>query len=143
VKEAGGFSRDWAERLGKDALALRVIDTLWGMRGTFATPIIDRARKEGSVIDSVIAGDLEETTAHVVEHFRSLLALPVARVRELEDDPMAFVRRHGVRRAKSGVPLLAVLQAYRTGHKSFWSATCTVIDQASDRADGRGSAGRW
>src|SRR5205814_10697877 len=59
----------------------------------------------------------------------ALLALPTERSRTLGSQPLLFVANLGVRRAHSNVPLRAVLQAYRTGHKGFWSAMCTVIDQ--------------
>jgi hypothetical protein len=77
----------------------------------------------------VIANDQAETMQHVLQHFRSLLSLPTDRAAELGDEPLAFVRAHGIRRARAGVPLIAVLQAYRTGHKSFWSAMCDMINR--------------
>jgi hypothetical protein len=83
----------------------------------------------------VIANDQAETMRHVLQHFRAMLSLPTARAAELGDEPLAFVREHGVRRARAGVPLIAVLQAYRTGHRSFWSAMCDMINRFSTNAE--------
>jgi hypothetical protein len=70
----------------------------------------------------------------VLEHFRALLSLPTQRLADLGEEPLAFVRMHGVRRARAGVPLLAVLQAYRTGHKGFWAALCDMITRLAPDA---------
>jgi len=135
MDDVENFSRTWAGRVAADPLAAEVIETLWIRRESFAAPVLQRARSESPVIDAVVAGDFPETLAHVLEHFRALLALPAARAQELGDDPMGFVRRHGVRRAQGGAPLQAVLQAYRTGHKSFWAAMSALIQQLSGDAE--------
>jgi hypothetical protein len=135
MRDVEEFSRTWAARVEADPLAVEVIESLWARREMFALPVIARARDENHEIDAVIAEDFRETREHVLEHFRAMLALPVARARDLGDDPMGFVRRHGVRRAQGGVTLQAVLQAYRTGHKSFWAAMCHVIGQRAPTAE--------
>jgi hypothetical protein len=129
MPDVEAFSREWSRRIAADPLAARVIEALWENREQFASPVLQKSRETNPVIDAVAATDYEATRAHVVEHFRALLALPAPRVRELGEDPMAFVRRHGVRRAQGGVPLQAVLQGYRSGHKSFWSAIGEFIRQ--------------
>jgi hypothetical protein len=133
--DAHSFGRVWKERLESDPLAARIVATLWHDRERYATPVMARARREDPVIDTVIENDLAETRAHVLAHFRALLSLPTAHLHELGDDPLAFVRAHGVRRARAGVPLRAVLQAYRTGHKSFWSAICDKLNAVGADAE--------
>jgi len=125
--EIQAFRRHWAEKLAEDALARRVVAALWRIRGVYVSPILQRTRGENPVIDAVIANEVPEVTRHINDHFRALLALPTARA--LGSNPMAFVVEHGIRRARGGVPLRAVLQAYRTGHKSYWTSICTVINQ--------------
>jgi sugar diacid utilization regulator len=135
ASDVGTFGRLWRERLESDPLAARVVATLWHDRERYATPVMARARRENPVIDTVIESDFAETRLHVLEHFRALLSLPTAHAAELGDDPLAFVRAHGVRRARAGVPLRAVLQAYRTGHKSFWSAICDKLNDIGANAE--------
>jgi hypothetical protein len=132
MQEVEVFSRVWRARIEQSRLASQVIETLWSRRAALAKPVMDRARAESEDIDTVMQSDAADTRAHVLEHFRAILALPAARVRELGEDPMRFVREHGVRRARMGVPLRAVLQAYRTGHKSFWQAMGRIIGQVSE-----------
>jgi hypothetical protein len=121
----------WREKIELDALASRVVAALWDDRANYATPIMDRARGESPIMDAVIQSDLAETRRHVLAHFDAMLSLPTDRMFDLGDDPLAFVREHGARRARGGVPLLALLQAYRTGHKSFWAAICDKLQQFS------------
>jgi len=129
------FGRHWKKKLRQDPLAPRVLAALRKDYEPYAQKVLDRARRENPVIDDVIKNDLAETARHVLEHFRTLLMLPTSKIDELGPDPMAFVRAHGVRRAHGGVPLRAVLQAYRTGHKSFWSAICDTITTVTKDAD--------
>src|SRR5689334_9308786 len=91
MPDVEAFSRRWSQRIAADPLASRVIETLWVSRERLAAPVMQRSREQGSVLDAVIAADFEETRAHVLEHFRALLALPAARARDLGEDPMAFV----------------------------------------------------
>src|SRR5262245_55096204 len=129
------FSAAWSQRIAADPLAARVIETLWENREQFVAPVMQRSREEDAVLQAVIATDLEQTRAHVLEHFRALLALPAPRARDLGDDPMAFVRRHGVRRAQGGVPLQAVLRGYRNGHMAFWAAMSELIRKLAPDAE--------
>ncbi len=108
---------------------------LWQDRETLSAPVIARTRRENPVIDAAIAADEADTTRHVLEHFRALLSLPTPRLAALGGEPLAFVQAHGVRRARAGVPLLAVLQAYRTGHKGFWAALCAMINRFAEDAE--------
>jgi hypothetical protein len=123
------FRRQWAARIAEDPLAKRVLAALWRNREAYAGPVRARTRRENAIIDAVVETELPETMRHVQGHFSALLALPIYRLRNLSADPLAFVSNHGVRRARGGIPLRAVLQAYRTGHKGFWAAMCAVINR--------------
>ena len=133
--EIQAFRRKWIDALAQDSLARQVIATLWRTRNVYVNPILHRTRQENPVIDAVIEGEVPEITRHINDHFRALLALPT--YRGLGNNPMGFVAEHGIRRARAGVPLRAVLQAYRTGHKSFWASMCAVINhQATSPGSG-------
>jgi hypothetical protein len=129
------FSGRWRGRIEADPLAAQVMAALWAIREEYAAPMLSRARRESDVMDSVIANDQAESLHHVLQHFRALLSLPTARASALGEEPLAFVHAHGTRRARAGVPLLAQLQAYRTGHKSFWSAMCDIINARAVNAE--------
>src|SRR5580765_5720190 len=134
LSDARAFGDAWKKKLQTDPLAVRVVTALWREREALSAPVIARTRRENPVIDAVIAADQPETIRHVLEHFRALLSLPTQRLADLGEEPLAFVRMHGVRRARAGVPLLAVLQAYRTGHKGFWAALCDMITRLAPDA---------
>jgi hypothetical protein len=114
---------------------MRVIAALSKKSGALVAPLVDSTRKGNPTIDAVLEHDLIETQKHAAAHFRTMTALPTARVVELDKDPLAFVRTHGARRARAEVPLNAVLQAYRTGHKGFWVAISEIINQLTTNSD--------
>lgn len=137
--EVAAFQQRWGERIGKDALAKRVIAELWRTRDDHIRPVLDAARAQNPIIDPVIGSEPVEMAQHVADHFRALLALPSpaagVRGRTAGPDPLGFVVRHAIRRAQAGVPLRAVLQAYRSGHRSFWAIMCEMIAGLSPAPD--------
>jgi PucR C-terminal helix-turn-helix domain/GGDEF-like domain len=136
-QEIAAFRHHWAERVGADPLARRVIAELWRGRAGHVLPVLNRARAENPIIDPVIRGEPELMARHVADHFQALLTLPAPGARGRAKTPLDFVVVHGTRRAQGGVPLRAVLQAYRTGHKTFWAIMCRVIDRlAASPAEG-------
>src|SRR5947209_6500946 len=135
VPDTTDFSRRWAARLRNNPLAMRVITALSRNSAGLVAPLVDSTRHGNPTIAAVLEHDLVETQKHAAAHFRAMTTLPTARAPELGADPLAFVRAHGARRAKAGVPLNAVLQAYRTGHKGFWAATSKIIGQLARNAD--------
>jgi hypothetical protein len=132
IKDVKAFRSYWAAKLAADPLARRVVSTLWRKRDSYAGPVVERTRSENPIIAAVLVG---EAIQHAREHFRALLALATRRSSALVRDPLAFVSAHGVRRARGGVPLRAVLQGYRTGHKVFWESMCTVINRLAPNAE--------
>lgn len=128
------FSRRWAKLLRDDVLAMRVVAALAKKGDALVVPLVDSTRRGNPAIDAVLETDLVETRRHAATHFRTITTLPTAQVRQLGDDPLAFVRAHGVRRARAHVPLNAVLQAYRVGHKGFWAAISEIINQLATNA---------
>jgi hypothetical protein len=135
LPEATLFGQRWAEILGKDSLAIRVFATLSETSGALVAPLVDSTRRRNPVIDAVLEHDLVETQKHAAAHFRAITLLPTPRAFELGDDPLAFIRAHGIRRARANVPLNAVLQAYRTGHKGFWAAISEIINRLATSSD--------
>ena len=137
--EIAAFQERWGARIGEDALAKRVIAELWRTRDAHIRPVLEAARAQNPIIDPVIASEPVEMAQHVADHFHALLALPSAaagvRGRTAGPDPLGFVARHAIRRAQAGVPLRAVLQAYRSGHRSFWAIICKVIGTRSSSPD--------
>ena len=129
------FHQRWSAKLAGDPLARRVISTLWLHCDSYAAPVAERVRRENPVIAAVSEVATGETIQHAREHFRALLALATSRSRALGRDPLSFVSAHGVRRARGGVPLRAVLHAYRTGHKGFWESMCAVINRLAPNAE--------
>ena len=129
------FSDAWKVRIQADRLATEVIAALWRIREDYASSMVEHIRHENPVIGALTQSHPMETGQHILQHFHALLALPTEQAAELEDEPFAFIRAHGVRRARAGVPLLAVLQAYRTGHKNSWSAMCGMIDRFAENAE--------
>jgi PucR C-terminal helix-turn-helix domain/GGDEF-like domain len=133
--EIDAFQNRWRARIHADSLAGRVIAELWRDRDVHVKPVLEFARAQNPIIDPVILSEPVEMAQHVADHFFALLSLPTdesARRRGPDGfTPLDFVVRHGIRRAQAGVPLRAVLQAYRSGHRSFWSIMCTAIDRLS------------
>jgi hypothetical protein len=133
--EVAEFQKRWAERVAQEPLAKRVLAELWTHREAHIRPILDFARSQNPIIDPIIQSEPVEMTQHVADHFSALLALPTEhgerRGWSADTTPLDFVVRHGVRRARAGVPLRAVLQAYRSGHRSFWTIMCAEIDRLS------------
>jgi PucR C-terminal helix-turn-helix domain/GGDEF-like domain len=129
AQEIDAFRRRWAARIAADPLARRVIATLWRRRTQHVSPVLDQARTDSPILDPVIRGEPELMARHVADHFEALLTLPAGGARARTRAPLDFVVAHGVRRARGGVPLRAVLQAYRSGHKTFWAIMCREIDR--------------
>jgi hypothetical protein len=75
----------------------------------------------------------------VGKHLQALLAFASGRAFDLGEDPLAFIRLHGVRRARQQFPLTALLQANRAGHRSFWAAMCEAISEHAENS-GEGMA---
>ena len=135
LSDVAAFQMRWGERIAEDPLAKRVIAELWQHREEHIRPVLDFARAQNPILDPVIRSEPVEMTQHIADHFYALLALPSAdadaRSGNADATPLDFVVRHGIRRALAGVPLRAVLQAYRSGHRSFWSVMCAMIDRLS------------
>jgi hypothetical protein len=133
--DVSNFQQRWGQRIAQDGQARRVIAALWKHREHHIAPVLEFARTQNPIIDLIARAEPLEMAQHVRDHFHALLALPSAaaggRGRAAGADPLGFVVRHAVRRAQEGAPLRAVLQVYRSGHKSFWSIMCKVIDQLS------------
>lgn len=135
VSEARLFGQRWAERLGCDPLAIRVIAGLSEESDALVAPLVESTRKTNPVLAAVLEHDLAAVHRHTATHFRTIALLPTPRIVELGEDPLAFVRAHGARRANARVPLNAVLQGYRTGHKGFWAAMREIINRLAESAD--------
>jgi sugar diacid utilization regulator len=129
------FGITWKERIQADPLATRVFAALWPIREILASSMTERIRDENPLMGELIKSHPAETAQHILTHFHALLALPTELTDELESDPFAFVRAHGVYRARSGIPLLAVLQAYRMGHQGCWGAMRDMIIQLAANAE--------
>lgn len=132
VKTLGSI---WTQNLRDDELASRVVETLTRESEGLAIPFLNQVREGDAVLNTVVAADLDQTRFYVMQHFRTLLWLPTGRASELGGDPLAFVREHGIRRARANVPLKNVLKGFRLGHKSFWAAICGVIGRLARNAD--------
>ncbi len=129
AQDAKSVGAAWRKRLSDDPLARRMMAMLSGEGGGQAPLVLQHARAQNPAIDAIITSDFDRTREHVVEHFQAFLLLPTDGIGRLGEDPMAFVRVHGVRRARAGVPLTAVLQGYRAGHKTFWLTLCAAIER--------------
>jgi len=129
------FGITWKARIQADPLATRVFAALWRNREAYASAMTEHIGDENSVIGDLIESHPGETAPHILTHFHALLALPTELADALERDPFAFVRAHGVYRARGGIPLLAVLQAYRMGHQGCWTAMRDMITQLAANAE--------
>jgi PucR C-terminal helix-turn-helix domain/GGDEF-like domain len=124
VKE---FGLAWATKIGANTLALRIVEQLWRDRNANAELVMRATRQADPNYHRPDDPKFAEAMAHIEVHFDAFLALASGRTLELGDDPLAFVRLHGVRRARQQFPLTSLLQAYRAGHKGFWAAICDQI----------------
>ncbi len=86
------------------------------------------ARASGEVV--------EDVRAHCDTH--AGLILEVARAdREPRREELAFAREAAARRVRQGVPLDALLAAFRVGHRTVWEA---ILDEANETLGGRDAA---
>lgn len=122
-----GFGHTWAARIGADPLAVRIVRQLWQDRDAHTQRIMHITSQANPNYHAPSDPKFAEAAAHVRVHFDAFLALASGRTLELGDDPLAFVRAHGVRRARQQFPLTSLLQAYRAGHRGFWAAICDQL----------------
>lgn len=79
---------------------------------------------------------LEDVRAHCDTH--AGLILEVARAdRDPRREELAFAREAAARRVRQGVPLDALLAAFRVGHRTVWEA---ILDEAHETHGGRDAA---
>lgn len=123
------FGQTWAAKIGADPLALSIVEGLWRDRDAHTERVMRMMQQGNPNYPPPADPKFLEAAAHVRTHFDAFLALASGRVFELGDDALAFVRLHGVRRARQQFPLPFLLQAYRAGHKGFWAAICDQVHQ--------------
>jgi hypothetical protein len=133
--EIEDFSRVWAGKIGRNPLALRVMEQLWREREANIGRLINASRLADPNYYQPHDPKFAEAIAHHLDHFNATFAFASGRALELGEDPLAFVRAHGVRRARQHFSLTTLLRAYRRGHKGFWEAMCELIRRLATGPD--------
>jgi sugar diacid utilization regulator len=115
----------------------RILDALAadldGIAAEMVATIISEIPAYGRPMDAALP---EDVRAHCAEH-AALMVRAVRDDREPRREELDFARRAAARRVRQGVPLEALLQAFRLGHRTVWDA---IVRVAADSASGREAA---
>jgi hypothetical protein len=114
----------------------RVVGALLARGGALADAMVAAIRAEIPSYASASPSLIEDVRAHCEAHARLILVVSAAG-RAPRRDELGFAREAAARRVRLGVPLDAMLQAFRVGHRRIWDA---IVEEASDTPLGRDAA---
>lgn len=115
----------------------RIVAALQARRASIAWSMVEAIHAEIPPYDRRADAHVDaDVLAHCGAHAE--LILEVSReAREPTRTELAFAREAAIRRVHQGIPLDALLQAFRVGHRTVWDA---ILDEARDSSAGREAA---
>jgi sugar diacid utilization regulator len=115
----------------------RILDALAADLDGIAEEMVATITSEISAYGRPLArAPVEDVRGHCAEH-AALMVNAVREDREPRREELGFARRAAARRVRQGVPLEALLQAFRLGHRTVWDA---IVRSAPNTPSGREAA---
>jgi hypothetical protein len=114
----------------------RVVGALLADCASLAEAMVAAIQAEIPAYASARPRVIDDVRAHCEAHARLILVVSAAN-RTPHRDELRFAREAAARRVRHGIPLDALLQAFRVGHRKVWDA---IVEEADDTPRGRDAA---
>ncbi len=123
---------DWKARLNANALASRILSTLYERKSEVERCALDGLQRENPEFSRAASPQFrEEALGHCNAILELMLAIADARTSSPGPEPFRFVETHARRRARQRFPLAGSLNAYRLAHRGYWEVMRNSVADAA------------
>jgi hypothetical protein len=114
----------------------RVVSVLQEGGAALADAMVEAIQAEIPPYGGAPPSVVEDVRSHCITHARLILEVSGAD-RPPRREELAFAREAAARRVRQGIPLEALLQAFRVGHRTVWEG---IVEEAANTPEGRDAA---